>query len=163
MNWELRAMKPEDWPAVSAIYTEGIEGGRATFQTECPSYESWDRAHLENCRFVCLFAGEVAGFCVLSATSVRAVYRGVAEVSVYVGEKFRGQGAGAALLKTLCEESERAGYWSLYAAIFSINTASVRLHEACGFREIGYREKIAKDKFGHWQNTTIMEKRSPLL
>ena len=60
-------------------------------------------------------------------------------------------------------ESEKQGYWSLYSVIFSVNEASIRLHQKCGFRVIGYREKIAKDRFGSWQNTTVMEKRSALI
>lgn len=82
------------------------------------------------------------------------------EVSVYVDENFRGKGIGTGLLKKLCAEMKNYGYWSLYAAVFSSNEASIALHKKCGFREIGFRERIAKDKFGRWQNTTLLEYRS---
>ena len=51
---EIRPMQPGDWPNVSAVYREGIETGQATFQTDVPSWEEWDRAHLKTCRLVAL-------------------------------------------------------------------------------------------------------------
>ena len=82
-------------------------------------------------------------------------------VSIYIDNKYQGSGIGTKLLKKLCNESEKRGYWCLYVAIFSINRPSIELHKKCGFREIGYRERIAKDRFGKWQNTVLMERRLP--
>ncbi|WP_242826641.1 GNAT family N-acetyltransferase [Oribacterium sp. NK2B42] len=79
---------------------------------------------------------------------------------IYVDQKYRGHGVGTALVNELIKGSEKAGYWSIYSAIISINRASIALHKKCGFREIGYRERIAKDRFGEWQNTTLMEYRA---
>ena len=156
----IRAMRPEDWPQVRAIYAQAIEKGISTFNTECPDYAEWDAAHLKVCRFVDEESGAVRGWVALAPSSARYAYRGVVEVSIYVDEAHQGQGVGTALLETVCAESERQGYWCLYSAILSINTASVRLHQKCGFRVIGYRERIARDRFGVWQDTTIMERRS---
>ncbi len=61
----------------------------------------------------------------LSPTSTRAVYAGVAEVSVYVAHRARGQGVGLALMTALVAESERAGFWTLQAGIFPENTPSI--------------------------------------
>lgn len=158
-NVEIREMKKEDWEAVRSIYAEGIEEGKSTFQTECPEYEQWDKSHLKECRYVLTVEDKIAGWCAISPTSARDAYRGVVEVSIYFGKKFRGQGLGYELLSYLCRQTEEKGYWCLYVAIFSINTASIALHKKCGFREIGYRDRIAKDKFGEWQNTTLMERR----
>jgi phosphinothricin acetyltransferase len=83
----------------------------------------------------------------------------VAEVSVYVAESSRGKGVGRALLTKLIEESEEAGLWTLQSGIFPDNTGSIKLHESCGFRVIGYREKISK-KDGVWKDNVIMERRS---
>ncbi|NLU23905.1 MAG: N-acetyltransferase [Clostridiales bacterium] len=156
-------MRPSDWPRVCAIYGRAVEEGMSTFQTECPSYEQWDASHLPDCRLVLTVGDTVAGWCALSPTSSRPAYLGVVEDSIYLDPAYRRQGVGAALLQKLCQESEKAGYWSIYACIYSINTGSCRLHEACGFRKIGYREKIAKDRFGQWQDTTLYERRSALL
>lgn len=153
-------MEPGDWPWVADIYRQGLESGKATFATECPDYSQWDGAHLPLYRFVAVINGQVVGWTTLSPTSSRWVYRGVAEVSVYVDSAAQGRGVGTTLLETLCRESEGQGIWSLYAAIFSTNAASIALHRKCGFREIGYRERIAQDRFGVWQNTTLMERRA---
>ena len=160
MEYLIRDMKEEDWEAVSSIYKRALTEGKSTFQTECPSYEAWSGNHLNDCRFVLVVHEKVAGWCAVSSTSARPVYKGVIEISIYFDEEFRGRGLGTKLLNYLIDESEKKGYWCLYAAIFSINTASINLHKKCGFREIGYREKIAKDRFGNWQNTTLMERRS---
>lgn len=155
----IRPMTEQDWPAVSAIYKQGIESGIATFSAECPAYEEWNRAHLKECRFVCEADGVVRGWLALSPTSSREVYRGVVEVSIYIDEAYRGRGIGTALMNTLKEKAPECGFWSLFSVILSINRPSVEFHKHCGFREIGYKERAAKDRFGRWQNTTLMEYR----
>lgn len=156
----IRSMLPSDWNDVAFIYTQALVQGNATFQTTCPTHPEWDAAHLPECRLVCEEAGRVVGWAALSPTSSRPAYRGVVEVSVYVFDAFQSKGVGTALLLQLCRDSERAGFWCLYSAIFSSNAPSLALHRRCGFREIGYRERIARDRFGHWQNTTLMERRA---
>ena len=88
----IRPMTPEDWSAVSRIYVEGIATEYATFQTECPPYTAWDASHTKECRLVILSGGVLAGWCALHRVDPRWCYRGVAEVSIYVGEQFRGAG-----------------------------------------------------------------------
>ena len=125
----------------------------------CPSFDEWDATYLKDCRLVSVLDGKVVGWIAIRPTSTREAYWGVVEVSIYIDDAYQGQGVGTALLNALIEESEKCGFWTLYSAIFSINTASIALHKKCGFREIGYRERITKDRFGNWQNTTIMERR----
>lgn len=156
----IRAMTPADWPQVSAIYEQGLQGGTSTFNTVCPTWEEWDKSHLPQCRFVTEEKGIVTGWAAISPTSSRPVYRGVVEVSIYIHQNWRGQGVGKRLLSHLCDESEKEGFWTLYVSIFAVNKASLALHEKCGFRRIGCREKISKDRFGVWQDTIIMERRS---
>ena len=156
----IREMRDEDWGTVAEIYKQGLEEGTSTFNTECPSFEEWDKGHIKDCRFVYEDEGKVIGWVAISPTSSRCVYKGCVEMSIYVDQKYRGHGVGTALVNELIKESEKAGYWSIYSAIISINRASIALHKKCGFREIGYRERIAKDRFGEWQNTTLMEYRA---
>lgn len=163
MKLEIREMKKEDWRDVAAIYQSGIDTNLATFQTQAPSYEEWDSAHLNVCRMVATENGVVVGWAALSPISSRPVYAGVAEVSIYISESHRGKGAGLLLLDALTEQAERAGLWTLQSGIMENNTASIRLHEKCGFRMIGYREKIGRDRFGTWRNTVLMERRSQLI
>ena len=99
---EIRPMEPEDWSAVSRIYLEGIATEHATFQTTCPPYSAWDASHAKECRLVLLADGVIAGWTALRRVDPRWCYRGVAEVSIYVGEQFRGHGLGYHLLTELC-------------------------------------------------------------
>lgn len=160
MSLKIRRMSKDDWTRVSSIYQQGMDTNLATFETTCPSYEAFDQSHVASCRYVIMDDDIVIGWAALSPVSSRCVYRGVAEVSIYVDEANKGKGAGAQLLAYLAEQSEQAGYWTLQAGIMENNTASIRLHEKCGFRTVGYREKIGKDRSGNWRNTVLMERRS---
>lgn len=163
MNFEISNMKKEHWNQVKEIYKEGIETGIATFQTELPSYESWDKGHLSIGRFVALKGEKVLGWIAISPTSSRCVYSGVVEVSIYVGKDSRGLGIGSELMKKLIETTEKNNIWSIYSAIIRENSASINLHKKSGFREVGIREKIAKLSNGKWSDTVIMERRSKIV
>ena len=156
----LRELRAGDWPAVRAIYEDGIRSGDATFETETPSWERWDAAHPE-LRLVAERDGSVVGWAALSPASARDCYRGVGEVSVYVAAEARGDGLGRALLDELVERSEQAGYWTLSAGVFPENEASLRLHKACGFREVGVRERLG-ELGGVWRDVVFLERRSTL-
>jgi phosphinothricin acetyltransferase len=157
----LRELRPDDWPAVRAIYEEGIRGGDATFETETPSWERWDAAHSQ-LRLVAERDGSIVGWAALSPASARHCYRGVGEVSVYVAGEARGAGVGRELLALLVELSEQAGYWTLTAGVFPENEASLRLHKACGFREVGMREGVGEQR-GVWRDVVWLERRSTLV
>jgi phosphinothricin acetyltransferase len=144
---------------VRSIYEEGLAGRQATFETSAPDWPAWDAAHLARCRIAAREGSTVLGWAALSPVSRRAVYSGVAEVSVYVAGQARGQGIGRRLLEELIRQSEAAGIWTLQASIFPENTASTRLHEACGFRLLGRRERIARHH-GVWRDTILYERRS---
>ncbi len=156
---QIRYLTEADWPTVKLIYESGLATGIATFQTEAPNWEHWDKGHLGHSRLVILDADQVFGWAALSPVSSRAVYRGVAEVSIYLAPDSRGKGIGLSLLQALIEESEKNGMWTLQAGIFEVNLASIRLHEKAGFRMVGYREHIGQ-LYGRWHNTVLMERRS---
>ncbi|MGB5321822.1 N-acetyltransferase family protein [Lutimonas sp.] len=155
----IRTMEPADWKAVSEIYKEGILTGFATFETEVPSWDQWNSNHIAVCRLVAVAGKKVKGWAALSAVSSRCVYGGVAEVSVYVAKNARGKQIGEQLLRELIAQSEKEGYWTLQSGIFPENTASIGLHKKCGFRKIGFRERIAQLN-GVWKDNILMEKRS---
>ena len=155
-------MLPGDWPAVAAIYAEGIATGIATLETAVPGYAAWDEARLADPRLVARADGVVIGWVALVPYSRRDVYRGVAEEMIYVAESARGQGVGEGLLRTMIEEAERAGIWTLQASIFPDNAASIALHERCGFRIVGTRERLGK--LGDtWRDVILMERRSAVV
>ena len=155
----LAPLTATDWPAVRAIYEEGIATRQATFETAAPDWALWDAARLPVGRLVARRGRMVIGWAALSAVSSRAVYRGVAEVSVYVAAAARRQGVGRLLLSALVEASEAAGIWTLQAGIFPENEASVALHLGCGFRVIGRRERVACH-YGVWRDALLLERRS---
>lgn len=148
-----------DWEAVSKIYTQGIATGFATFETNTPSYEAWDAAHMTSCRIVVTENEKVLGWAALSPVSSRCVYGGVAEVSVYVGSDSRGKGVGKLLMNNLIKESEAAGLWTIQSGIFPENTGSIALHKKAGFRYIGKRERVGKLD-GVWKDNLLFERRS---
>lgn len=162
MSVDITPMTPADWEQVRAIYLEGIASGQATFETEAPSWEQWDSAHHPFARLAARSEGCVIGWATLSPVSRRQCYAGVAEVSVYVAASYRGRGVGRRLLEAVIAESERLNIWTLQGATFPGNTASLRLQQSCGFREIGRRERIAQ-LHGQWRDTILTERRSPVV
>ncbi|GLC83307.1 GNAT family N-acetyltransferase [Lacrimispora brassicae] len=163
MNYKIREMQKGDWKQVSEIYQQGMDTNLATFQTKCPTYEEFEQSHMKQCCFVITHGDVIAGWAALTPVSSRCVYRGVAEVSIYIHDTHRGKGAGSQLLNFLSERSEKDGIWTLQSGIMADNKASIRLHEKCGFRQVGFRERIGKDRFGQWRNTVLMERRSNLI
>ena len=159
---EIRDLRPADWPEVARIYAEGIATRNATFDTEVPSREDWDAAHLGEHRFVALNEGRVAGWVALAPVSDRCCYEGVAEVSAYVGEEARGRGVGTALLHALVESSERAGIWTIQTGVFPENEASLALCRRFGFRIVGTRERLGRLD-GVWRDVVLLERRSEVV
>lgn len=127
-----------------------------------PSRDEWDAAHLPEPRLVAVLDEEVLGWAALSPVSPRPVYAGVAEDSVYVASRARGKGVGRVLLERLVAEAERRGIWTVQAAMFPENEASIALHHACGFRTVGVRERLGKLN-GVWRDVVLLERRSELV
>jgi L-amino acid N-acyltransferase YncA len=156
----IRDLRPGDWSEVARIYAEGIATRNATFETEVPSWDDWNAAHLADHRLVAVADDDVLGWIALVPVSKRACYRGVAEVSAYVGEEARGQGIGGALLAGVIESAERAGIWTLETGVFPENAPSLALLKRFGFREVGIRERISQlDSV--WRDVVLLERRSP--
>jgi phosphinothricin acetyltransferase len=167
MHTRIRPFSESDWEQVRTIFQAAIASGNSTFETSAPSFDEWDAAHLKNPRLVAASACDepdpcaVMGWAVLSPYSKRDAYTGVAEVSIYLDPSAQGRGLGERLLADLILQSEATGIWTLQAGIFPENTASLRLHQKLGFRVIGLRERIGKVD-GHWRDTLLLERRSPL-
>jgi phosphinothricin acetyltransferase len=162
MEISIETMQSEDWPKVREIYLAGIATKNATFETEAPDWAKWDTVHLESCRLVARLNGQVVGWAALSPVSSRCVYAGVAEESIYIAAAARGQGVGKKLLTALVEASEGAGLWTLQSGIFPENKVSLRLHEQCGFRVLGVRDKVGQMD-GVWRDVVLVERRSQVV
>ena len=165
----VRHLRPRDWPEVARIFGEGIATGNATFETEVPSWDSWDLAHLPEHRLVAERDGRIVGWIALAPVSSRCCYAGVAEVSAYVAEETRGEGvgtellaAGTELLAAVIESSERAGIWTLQTGVFPENAASLGLLRRLGFRVVGIQERIGR-LHGAWRDVVLLERRSEVV
>lgn len=160
----IRPLVADDADAVLAIYQAGIDTGHATFESQLPSWERFDQGHIQECRLVGEIDGDVIGFAVLSKVSSRQVYAGVAEISIYLNPEIRGHGHGTALLTAAVESSEDAGYWTLESLIFPENTVSLKLHERCGFKVVGTKERHGKMSYGEfagrWRDVLLLSRRS---
>jgi L-amino acid N-acyltransferase YncA len=156
----IRSLIPDDWPSVEAIWAEGISTRNATFETETPSWETFDATRHPAHRLVAVAGDELLGWAALAPVSRRPCYEGVAENSVYVAESARGRGIGTSLMEALVASADSGGIWTIQTNVFPENTASVTLHERVGFRVVGRRDRIARLE-GVWRDTLLMERRSP--
>ena len=162
MTFVIDKMTAKDWDEVRVIYAEGIATGHATFEARVPSWQEWNARHLPYSRLVARADETIKGWAALSPVSARVVYAGVAETSIYVGQSYRGEGIGKALLDALISDSERNGVWTLQAGIFPENNWSIAMHKQGGFREVGRRERIGKMQ-GAWRDTILLERRSDVV
>jgi L-amino acid N-acyltransferase YncA len=151
-------MESHDWHAVRDIYAQGIADGDATFETEVPSWDAWDAAHIVAHRLVARRGSQVVGWAAAVPVSERCVYGGVVEHSVYVSAAARGEGIGRRLLAAFIASCDGAGIWTIQSGVFPENVASLRLHEACGFRRVGIRERIGQHS-GRWRDVVLLERR----
>ena len=154
----IRELRAEDWPAVEAIYAEGIATRNATFETETPTWVEFDAGRLSDHRLVAVDGDRIVGWAALSPTSSRACYAGVVEHSVYVASEHRGRGIGRTLLEALVHSADSSEIWTIQTSVFPENEASLALHERVGFRVVGRRERIAQlDDV--WRDTILLERR----
>lgn len=164
MDFRIENLTKNHWKEVSQIYKAGIDTGSATFEQQLPEWRVWDKNHIEEARIIATYEGIVVGWAALSTVSSRCIYAGVAEVSVYVDSDYQGKGCGVILLNQLILESEEVGIWTLNASVFPENIGSIILHKKCGFREIGYKEKVGKMGYGvykgQWRDNVLLELRS---
>jgi L-amino acid N-acyltransferase YncA len=171
MEWQskmtitISPMTQSDWNAVYRIYQEGIDTGNSTFESAPPaSWDEWRKGKINSCSIVARDGDEIVGWAALSPFSSRAVYAGVAGVSIYVSAPARGKGIGSQLLQELIRTSEANGIWTLQARIFPENQRSLDLHFKHGFRQVGIQEKLGKMEFGEskgqWRDVVFLERRS---
>jgi len=161
MALSVRLATTADAPAIARIHNEGIEDRIATFETEPRTAEQIAAQLLEKGnRFPTIIAeqeGRVVAWAGAGPYRARPAYAGVAEHSVYVAPSARGKGAGRAALDALCRAYAELGFWKIVSRIFPENTASLALHERCGFRVVGVYKRHGKLE-GVWRDCVIVER-----
>jgi L-amino acid N-acyltransferase YncA len=157
---KIAPLRQAHYTAVSEIYKFGIDSKIATFTTSVPDFTTFDLSHIKDARWVAMIDSVIVGWAALAPTSTRHVYRGVAEVSIYIHPAYQHQGIGKLLMNHAITESEKLGIWTLVAGVISKNVKSVKFHLDCGFRIVGIRERIGWMDTGEWMDVTWMERRS---
>jgi phosphinothricin acetyltransferase len=160
-RFSTRVATPEDAAAIAAIYNEGVAERIATFETEPRTPEQIAKQLLDKGnRFPTIVAqhdGQIVAWAGAGAYRARPAYAGVAEHSVYVARAARGKGAGRVVLDALCRAYAERGFWKLVSRIFPENTASLALHERCGFRVVGVYKRHGRLE-GEWRDCVIVER-----
>ena len=101
---------------------------------------------------------EVAGYGYCSLYRPRSAYRYSLEDSIYIRHDMTGRGIGRRLLEELIRGCEGLGYRQIIAVIGdSANTASIGVHEACGFLRVGTLRSVGF-KFGRWVDSVYMQR-----
>lgn len=156
-----RLATARDAPSIATIYNEGIADRVATFETEPRTADQIiallsDRGDRYP-TVVVERGGRVVGWAGAGSYRDRAAYAGVAEHAVYVARAERGKGVGRAALEALCRLYAERGFWKLVSRIFPENTASLAVHERCGFRRVGVYRRHGK-LGGEWRDCVIVER-----
>ncbi len=162
MNVIVRPAGADDMQRVQEIYAYHVLHGTASFEEIPP-----DVAEMHRRRDAVLAAGlpylvaecegVIVGYAYAGRYRPRTAYRHTAEDSVYLAPEMAGRGAGRALLAQVITQSAAVGYRELVAIIGdSGNGASIGLHRALGFREVGTLRNVGL-KFGRWLDTVIMQ------
>ena len=151
----IRFADESDAAAIAEIYRPIVESTAISFETVTPDREEMSRRIAETVRdhpwLVCEIGARVTGYAYATRHRVRSAYRWSVDTSVYVSSSFRQGGVGRGLYESLFGILAAQGYFNAYAGIALPNAASVRLHEAVGFRKIGVYERVGY-KFGEWRD-----------
>jgi L-amino acid N-acyltransferase YncA len=153
MTVTIRFARPDDVSGVLAIYGPYCDATTVSFEIAAPTTaqmsERIQRIMVQHPWVVAEIDGEVAGYVYASQHRERAAYRWMVDVAVYISPAHRRRNLGKALYSCLFEVLRTQGYFKAFAGITLPNAASVRLHEAVGFRPIAIYKGVGY-KLGQW-------------
>jgi phosphinothricin acetyltransferase len=158
---QLRLAVPGDADAIRTIYNTEVLRSTATFDVVPRSEEEqrlWMAEHSGAHPAIVAVdpAGAVLGFGSLSYYRDRHAYATTAENSVYVATEHRGAGIGRAILDELIVLATQHGFHALIARVGGDNSASVALHQACGFELVGVEHEVGR-KFNQWLDVVVLQ------
>lgn len=163
MSLVVRPADVEDMVRIQSIYAHHVLHGTASFEESPPDVGEMRRRRDDVLAaglpyLVAEDDGVIIGYAYAGRYRTRTAYRHTAEDSVYIDPQLTGRGAGRLLLAAVIAQSAAAGYRELVAIIGdSGNGASIGLHRALGFREVGTLRNVGL-KFGRWLDTVIMQR-----
>ena len=158
----IRDANEADAGAVQAIYAHHVLNGTASYDIEPPSVD-YIRDKIRQIReagwpfVIGELEGEIAGYAYATQFRDREAYRFTAEDSIYVHPQMTGRGVGKRLLKSLLERSAESDFRTIVAVIGGAEPASVAVHSALGFEEVG-RLKAVGWKKERWLDSVYMQR-----
>jgi L-amino acid N-acyltransferase YncA len=161
-EYRTRLVAPRDAEALRAIYNPEVLDSTVTFDLRPRTLAeqlAWIDEHSGGHPAIVAVDGAdfVAGFASLTPYRPRPAYAPTVEDSVYVRRDLRGRGVGRLLLGDLVELARDHGFHSVMGRIVGEHDASIALHAACGFEQVG-REREVGRKFNKWLDVVLMQK-----
>lgn len=149
-------------PAILEIYAHYVQQALCTFEEVTPTlsemHRRLDRLRRTGLPWLIALEGEVVlGYAYASPYRSRSGYNGTVEDSIYVRQGQQGKGIGRQLLHAVLAQCRAQGYREMIAVVGdSANRASLALHRAVGFREVGVLRGVGR-KFDRAVDTVLMQ------
>lgn len=157
----IRAAEPGDFPSIAALNNHFILHTAIHFGYEPVSPAAMETQWREQRErypwLVAVVDGAFAGYCKAGVWRERSAYAWTPEAGIYVEERVRRRGVGAALYRRLFEALRAQGYQTVVGGITLPNEPSVRLHESVGFVHVGTVAR-AGWKFGRWHDVGFWQR-----
>jgi L-amino acid N-acyltransferase YncA len=156
---DIRRALPADLPAVAEIYDREAREGHATFDLEPRPRAVWEERLTSDDPFlVAEHDGVVIGHAGATSYRPKPAYRHTRESWVYVAPAHQGLGTGRALYDALLALLADDGVHLVVAAVALPNDASLALHRAVGFEEVGTMREVGR-KFDRWIDLVWLQRR----
>lgn len=156
----IRNVKLSDAKAIVEIYNDYILNTTISFEMELLTVEQMCHRIAEisaHCPYLVWEEdGEVVGYCYAHPWKERAAYHNTLETTVYLSPRHFRKGIGMQLMKRLIENCRKAGFKVLIACITADNEASIKMHEALGFKQVSYFSQVG-EKFGQLLDVIDMQ------
>ncbi len=158
---QIRPIQSQDIVPITDLYNHYILNTTITFELSAIAPEEMARRVAETQQahtwLVAEEGGRAIGYGYYGPFHPRAAYAHTVETSIYLAPTHQGRGLGKALYGALIQAAQTQGYRELVALIALPNPASIRLHEALGFREVGVLSQVGY-KFGRYLDVALWQK-----
>jgi L-amino acid N-acyltransferase YncA len=157
----IRVADERDARAIAGIYAPAITDSSISFELTPPdAREMAGRIVAIERQYPWLVyesSKTVLGYVYASTHNERAAYRWSVDVTAYIRHDAHRRGIGRALYTALFDILVLQGFRTACAGVTLPNTASVRMHAAMGFQEVGVYHDVGY-KFGKWHDVGWYER-----